>query len=257
MHGVLRRELKCPHYSCKRHTGTGFSCRENLNEQQRRVHDVGEVQDAGLSAFSSSDHKLDGLGTEVGASVYPFRPTANPMFSPKESFERQLVVRSPSGKFLTMSGTSILDTQSDVPHAVSRHWVREAGREAEISTDFKAPATRSLSGHDIFFSGIVRNMVFNIQGSRMTYRRDFYVCDQLEGVADFILGKHFIRDNIALLFGKAKKMIAGWFRHMKEKPGTSYLSCVSTRQKLMLHRRERSKNAAHSKPRAGSPRSRG
>jgi hypothetical protein len=131
-----------------------------------------------------------------------------------------------------MAGCSMLDTQSDISFAVSPHWMREAGRESEISTDFKPPATRSLSGHDISFSGIVRNMVFNIEGSKTTYRRDFYVCDELDGVADFILGKHFIRDNLALLFGRAKRIIAGWFRYKKETPGASYSDLIPARATL-------------------------
>ena len=37
-HGGPRNPLNCPHTSCKRHTGKGFSRLENLNEHLRRVH---------------------------------------------------------------------------------------------------------------------------------------------------------------------------------------------------------------------------
>lgn len=37
-HGGPRDRLRCPDTSCKRHTGKGFTRRENLNEHVRRVH---------------------------------------------------------------------------------------------------------------------------------------------------------------------------------------------------------------------------
>ena len=119
-----------------------------------------------------------------------------------------------------MPGVCLLDSQSQIPLAVSRRWVIEAGREAEISTDFKAPLTQSLSGHPIAFNGIIRNMVFSPTGSNVTYRRDFLVSEQLDSVADFIIGAKFMLEQWSVLFGKMRKMIAGWFKHKKETPGT-------------------------------------
>lgn len=37
-HGGPRKQLNCPHPTCKRNTGKGFSRQENLNEHLRRVH---------------------------------------------------------------------------------------------------------------------------------------------------------------------------------------------------------------------------
>lgn len=37
-HGGPRKTVNCPHPTCKRHTGKGFSRQENLNEHLRRVH---------------------------------------------------------------------------------------------------------------------------------------------------------------------------------------------------------------------------
>ncbi|TAQ88062.1 hypothetical protein B7494_g3591 [Chlorociboria aeruginascens] len=37
-HGGPRKQLNCPHHTCKRHHGKGFSRQENLNEHLRRVH---------------------------------------------------------------------------------------------------------------------------------------------------------------------------------------------------------------------------
>lgn len=40
-HGGPKKTLNCPHQSCKRFTGKGFSRQENLNEHLRRVHTEG------------------------------------------------------------------------------------------------------------------------------------------------------------------------------------------------------------------------
>lgn len=91
-----------------------------------------------------------------------------------------------------MPGLFRLDSGSDIPLVVSRRWVKEAGREAEISTDFKSPSSYSLSGHAMKFSGIVRNLVFNPKGSSTIYRRDFLVCDRLDSFVYFIIGAKFL-----------------------------------------------------------------
>lgn len=44
-HGGPRKHLNCPHSTCKRHTGKGFSRQENLNEHLRRVHTAEGMQD--------------------------------------------------------------------------------------------------------------------------------------------------------------------------------------------------------------------
>lgn len=40
-HGGPKKTLNCPHQSCKRYSGKGFSRQENLNEHLRRVHTEG------------------------------------------------------------------------------------------------------------------------------------------------------------------------------------------------------------------------
>ncbi|KAK0960299.1 hypothetical protein LTS01_020948, partial [Friedmanniomyces endolithicus] len=37
-HGGPKAQLSCPYEDCKRHTGKGFTRKENLNEHIRRVH---------------------------------------------------------------------------------------------------------------------------------------------------------------------------------------------------------------------------
>ncbi|KAI6464625.1 hypothetical protein MCOR16_001532 [Pyricularia oryzae] len=45
-HGGPKNPLNCPHPTCKRHTGKGFSRQENLNEHLRRCHRNGSPSNA-------------------------------------------------------------------------------------------------------------------------------------------------------------------------------------------------------------------
>jgi hypothetical protein len=88
----------------------------------------------------------------------------------------------------------------------------------------------SVSGHDIQVDGVLRNMVFNLKGSTVTYRRDVFVCSQLNEWADMVAGATFMAEQFAVLFSKAKTMFAGIFSFKKEKrgiyPGLSKLSLL-------------------------------
>ena len=44
-HGGPKKPLMCPHLSCKRSGGSGFTRQENLNEHLRRVHQKAEVEE--------------------------------------------------------------------------------------------------------------------------------------------------------------------------------------------------------------------
>ncbi|TEY78286.1 hypothetical protein BOTCAL_0050g00170 [Botryotinia calthae] len=129
-------------------------------------------------------------------------------------FERKFFFRTSKGQTI-MPGLCRLDSGSDIP---TRRWVKEARREAEISTNFKSPSSYSLSGHAMKFTGIVRNLVFNPEGFSTIYRRDFLVCDQLDSFVDFIIGAKFLLEEWQVLFGNMKRRIAGWFSHKKEMP---------------------------------------
>lgn len=133
-----------------------------------------------------------------------------------------------------MPGICLLDSLSQIPLAVSKRWVMEAGRETEILTDFKAPLTQSLSGHPITINGIIRNMIFSPMGSNVTYRRDFLVSDQLDTVANFIIGAKFMLEQWSVLFGRMKKMIAGWFKHKRETLGKITTPSLGTFPKSSL-----------------------
>lgn len=120
-----------------------------------------------------------------------------------------------------MPGIVHLDSQCSIPFIVSKGWVKEAGRESDISTDFKAPESYSISGHLMKFCGIMRNMSFTPKGSTHTFRRHFLVSDELDTFGDFIIGAKFMLEQWSLLFGKMKKWIAPWFAKKPETPAES------------------------------------
>lgn len=135
----------------------------------------------------------------------------------QEFFQRDIEFRSSSGS--PNQARCRLDSQCHVPLLVSEHWVRENNKWSDVSSDFYDPGVQSVSGHDLHISGILRNQVFNLKGSTVTYRRDIYVCKQLNFWADMIVGAKFMAEQFAVLFSKAKKMFAGIFSSRKEKSG--------------------------------------
>ena len=102
---------------------------------------------------------------------------------------------------------------------MSEHWARENDKWHAVSSDFRDPGVQSVSGHKMQINGILRNMVFNLKGSTVTYRRDVYVCPQLNTWADMVFGAKFMAEQFAVLFSKAKKIFAGIFGFRKEKAG--------------------------------------
>jgi hypothetical protein len=135
----------------------------------------------------------------------------------KDFFVRDIEIRSQSGS--PNLARCRLDSQCEVPLLVSEHWARENDKWPEVSSDFHDPGMQSVSGHKVQINGILRNMVFNLKGSTVTYRRDVYVCQQLDFWADMVFGAKFIAEQFPILFSKAKKMFAGIFGFRKEKPG--------------------------------------
>ncbi|KAH6667967.1 hypothetical protein B0J14DRAFT_175404 [Halenospora varia] len=110
-----------------------------------------------------------------------------------------------------------LDSQCHIPFIVSEHWAQENGKMSDIIADFKDPGVQSVSGHKLQLDGILRNMIFNVKGSTVSYRRDVYVCKQLNNWTDMIAGAKFMAEQFAVLFSKTKKMFAGIFSSRREK----------------------------------------
>ena len=72
-HGGPKSALMCPHEDCKRHSGKGFTRKENLNEHIRRVHATKDQQSQGMLERRESTHVVAGADeAETPASENPY-----------------------------------------------------------------------------------------------------------------------------------------------------------------------------------------
>lgn len=60
-HGGPKAQLMCPHPDCKRHSGKGFTRKENLNEHLRRVHPTGGQESQASLRRDATDITTSGL----------------------------------------------------------------------------------------------------------------------------------------------------------------------------------------------------
>lgn len=127
-----------------------------------------------------------------------------------------------------------LDTGLKVPGGLimSSYYAKELGRHQDISQDFVDPCLRSISGHMTPVTGILRDVAFRLKGSSITFKRDFFICDAIDGLVDIMFGASFIKNQFKLLFERVKECLgifATWFSTKKE----------STEEKAERERRER------------------
>jgi hypothetical protein len=102
---------------------------------------------------------------------------------------------------------------------MSSQYAKELGRHGDISQDFIDPCLRSISGHLTPVTGILRDVVFRLKGTSVTFKRDFFVCDAIDGMVDLMFGAHFIKNQFKLLFERVKECFstfATWFSTRKE-----------------------------------------
>lgn len=96
-HGGPKAQLMCPHEDCKRHSGKGFTRKENLNEHIRRVHQSKDQQsqmiplkrdatDAHPGAEEAETPASEGLDVEDPTSAYK-RRRYNPGMSERSASE--------------------------------------------------------------------------------------------------------------------------------------------------------------------------
>lgn len=115
---------------------------------------------------------------------------------------------------------------------MSSQYAKELGRYQDISQDFVDPCLRSISGHLTPVAGILRDVLFRLKGTSVTFKRDFFICDAIDGLVDIMFGASFIKNQFKLLFERAKECFstfATWFSTKKE----------STEEKAERERRER------------------
>lgn len=172
--------------------------------------------------------------------AYPLY-TCNVRFDMKQDFfSTEMFVRDRSGG-PQIPAIGRQDSLCAVPLVCSARWIREMNQESAVTRDVKCPGTTSIGGHEVSFQGVVRNMVFTLKG--LTFRRDVWVCDQLDYLYDFVFGASFIKQNFRLLFQKmfrgTKNIFAGWFTKSKETPGKRIPTCSLTIADLKLRRRKK------------------
>lgn len=120
-----------------------------------------------------------------------------------------------------MPALANLDTGLKVPGGLimSSRYAKEIGMYLDISEDFVDPYMRSISGHHTPVTGVLRNVRFRLKGTSITFIRDFYVCDAIDGLVDIMIGASFIKNQLKLLFEKVKGCLgtfATWFSTKKE-----------------------------------------
>lgn len=107
---------------------------------------------------------------------------------------------------VNMPALANIDTGLKVPGGLlmASQYAKELGRFEDISQDFEGGSLKCISGHSIPIIGILRNVIFRIKGTSVTFRRDFYICDAINNVVDVMFGASFIKDHFRLLFEKVK-----------------------------------------------------
>lgn len=107
-----------------------------------------------------------------------------------------------------MSALANLETGLKVPGGLimSFRYAMELGRSQDISQDFDDPCLRSISGHTTPIAGILRDVLFRLKGTSVTFRRDFLVCDVIDNIADVMFGASFIQEQFKLLLERVTSL---------------------------------------------------
>lgn len=102
---------------------------------------------------------------------------------------------------------------------MSAQYAKELDRYQDISQDFFDPCLQSISRHPTPVTGILRDVVFRLKGTSVTFKRDFFVCEAIDGLVDIMFGASFMKDQFKLLFERVKECFstfATWFTTKKE-----------------------------------------
>ncbi|KAI0885112.1 uncharacterized protein GGS22DRAFT_162799 [Annulohypoxylon maeteangense] len=123
---------------------------------------------------------------------------------------------------LKVSRLANLDTQLKIGSGstddliMSTHCARELGVLSKMSTNFEDPCLRSISGHSTAVNGILRKVQFRLRGSSVTFCRNFWVCDAIDGIVDVMIGASFIKENFKMLFEKQNASLFGVWHTIKK-----------------------------------------
>lgn len=87
-HGGPKKKLLCPHVTCKRSSGKGFSRQENLSEHLRRVHTAGPIQMESPGSENTENSTSD-VATAAFAALNSAMSPANLDNHPAETGEKR------------------------------------------------------------------------------------------------------------------------------------------------------------------------
>ncbi|KAJ5557068.1 hypothetical protein N7494_000983 [Penicillium frequentans] len=123
---------------------------------------------------------------------------------------------------------------------MSSQYAKDISRYQDISQDFDDPCLRSISGHPTPVKGILRDVTFRLKGASVTFKRDFFICDAIDGLADIMFGANFIKNHFRVLFERVKEcMFASWFSTKKEsKEEKAERERLERDQKIKANQRE-------------------
>lgn len=99
---------------------------------------------------------------------------------------------------------------------MSARYARHVLQRTDMSTEYVDPFLHSVSGHKTPISGVLRDVVFRLKGASVTFKRDIWVCDAIDGIVDVMLGAQFVAEHFNLLFARVKSLFAGWFATARE-----------------------------------------
>jgi hypothetical protein len=121
-HGGPRNQFFCPHATCKRHQGKGFSRQENLNEHLRRVHTQNNSSNNATSAAATA------TATSISNSIAPPpAPTTSAEVEMDDAASDSLTANSLKRKRTDETTTNGLADDTDLREEIKR--VRQENEE--------------------------------------------------------------------------------------------------------------------------------
>ena len=125
-HGGPKEQLMCPHIDCKRHSGKGFTRKENLNEHIRRVHDSRGTQSQTIPLKREATDAVPGAeeaGTPYSRTSEAIDPEIDPS-SPAHKRRRHMP---------GVSERSASEDVEDLKHELLRLRAENADKESRIA----------------------------------------------------------------------------------------------------------------------------
>jgi hypothetical protein len=132
-HGGPKSQMMCPYADCKRHSGKGFTRKENLNEHIRRVHE-NKPQQASQSEVFKSELQQAAQGAEQITELMELPPHSQVYHDPTPDEPEQPPPQLGKRK----------RPEADPSESVDPEDLREENKRLRISNDEKDDRLREL-----------------------------------------------------------------------------------------------------------------